>query len=621
MSRKILRGEVLSPGIGSGTICFIDAEKDISLFMKKGGVQDVGLEIERLERETEAVIADLSEAVNLLRLQSYNEEAEIVQTHIFLLKDEEFRKKIREHIRIHGTAAEIALEHVLQEMVDLFERSQDIVFSEKTTDIRDIVLRLKRKLAKKNAALFEDSLKGISSPVVAIKELLPSHVLEAKELHVRAFIVNAGTPLSHAAILAKSFGIPVLKITTLYEVEEGEEVTLDASRGILYVQPDTDDFSRTTKVRSRFRKGRKTKVPVHIWVNIVEPQQMEKEMLDDIDGIGLYRTEFLFMKNADSFPTEDEQYEVYASLFNTYGEIPITVRTLDIGSDKTPSHFSFGPQQNPSLGLRAHRVYRYHPEIFRDQMRALLRAAVYSEHLRILYPMIESVDDLMYIKSLLQEVLKSLKEEGTPHQSVFQEGVLIEVPSAAWHIHELLALVDFASIGTNDLLQYFFAVDRNDANVYRSDYPENPATLRLLQSLVHAANAVHKPLSICGEIASSLRYLPLILGLGFENLSIDPHAVGLVREYLSELDPESCTRMVEKCLASTRTADITTMLDSFHAQVPRGDDPTYADNESIDPVCKMIVHTEGNRLTVQEDERRYYFCSQACRDTFLRDKA
>jgi phosphoenolpyruvate-protein phosphotransferase len=621
MARLMLRGEVLAPGISSGTLRFIDPEKDVSRFVNTERVQNIDLEIMRLEREVEAVVGDLYEAVNLLRLQSYNEEAEIVQTHIYMLKDETFRRKIREHITMHGTAAEIALERVLQEMGDLFEGSQDLTFSEKAADIRDIVLRLKRKLARKNAALFENSMKGVASPVVATRELLPSQVLEAKVLNVRAFIVNAGTPLSHAAILAKSFGIPVLKVTSLNGVEEGEEVALDAYRGIVYVRPDTAEVHGMTAVRSGLQRGGGTKVPVHIWVNIVEPQQLEKEMLDDIDGIGLFRTEFLFMKNADTFPTEDEQYEVYADLCKRYRGIPITVRTLDIGSDKTPSHFSFGPQQNPSLGLRAHRVYRYHPELFKDQMRALLRAAVNTQHLRILYPMIESVDDLVFIKRLLREVLESLVAEDVPHQRVFQEGVLIEVPSAAWHIHEMLALVDFASIGTNDLLQYYFAVDRNNANVYRSDYPENPATLRLLQTLVHAANTAHKPLSICGEIASNLRYLPIILGLGFENVSIDSHAVGLVRDSLSVLDPESCARLVEKCLASTRTVEITRMLDAFHAQVPGREDSPYVDNESRDPVCRMIVHTEGNRLRVREGERTYYFCSRTCRDTFLRDRA
>ena len=253
-------------------LCFINVEMAPSLLGDKRVVQDIGREIERLEQEVESVIEDLTEAVNLLRMQTHDQEAEIVETHIFMLKDEEFHKRIHEQIKMKGLAAERALEHVLQEMVDVFERSENIFLSERTTDVKDIVLRLKRKLAKKDKAIFENVLKGTTSPVVALKELYPSHISEAKELGVAAFIVNVGTPLSHAAILAKSFGIPVLKVTSLVDVKEGEYVALNIIKGNLYIQPDKDDIAAKGEVNIRMPKINEEHIPVHLWVNIVDPR-------------------------------------------------------------------------------------------------------------------------------------------------------------------------------------------------------------------------------------------------------------------------------------------------------------------------------------------------------------
>jgi phosphoenolpyruvate-protein kinase (PTS system EI component)/YHS domain-containing protein len=399
-------------------------------------------------------------------------------------------------------------------------------------------------------------------------------------------------------------------------------VSLDATRGILYIQREEEDIAATREESSKIpQRIKENQALVHLWVNIVDPQQIDDKILEEVDGIGLYRTEFLFMKNDRSFPTEEEQYEVYAALFNKYEGIPITVRTLDIGGDKNLPYFSFGPQLNPYLGLRAHRVYRFHPEIFRDQARAIMRAAVNAKNLRLLYPMIESVDELLFVKGLLQEASDSLKEEGVPHLRMFKQGVLIEVPSAVWNFRDLLAHMDFASIGTNDLLQYFFALDRNNANVYRSYQSENPSALRMLQSLVETAKSMHKPLSICGELASDVRFLPVLIGLDFENLSIDYHAIRKVKAFMSGLDYASCKNLVEKCLAATRTAETRAILDSFHSYGLRSINSVYVDDESIDPICNMVVHTRGNRLVVKKRERTYYFCSRACRDAFLQDNA
>jgi phosphoenolpyruvate-protein phosphotransferase len=519
-------------------------------------------------------------------------------------------------------AAENALEHVLHEMVEVFERSESLIFSQKAADVKDIMMRLKKKLANEDRTILCTALDDVTSPVVVLKELFPSIVIEVKKCGVSAFIVEKGTSFSHAAILSKSFGIPVLKINNVRQLvhSQKKEVIVDGVNGELFIEPE-QDFIDTTKESSPMYYKRGKPLPVHLWINIVDSHQLNDELLKSVDGIGLYRTEVLFMKSENDFPSEDEQYDVYAQLFKKCADSSVTIRTLDIGGDKALPYFSFGPQDNPFLGLRAHRIYRFHPEIFLQQIRAILRAGIFAKQIRILYPMIENVDELLFVKGLFNKALESLKRDGSQFRHNFDHGLLVEVPSAVWSFKTMLQYVDFASVGSNDLLQYFFAVDRNNANVSSMYQPENPSVLRMFKSLVNDAQQLNKHLSICGEIASDVRYLPLLIGLGFKHLSIDYHTIPLVREYLENLDLDSCRQMVQKCTdaeSAEETRDIlklnsipglTNKTDSFHV-----------DHEALCPICKMVVHTESNEMAVTGYGKTYYFCCKMCRKKFLQQE-
>ena len=273
----------------------------------------------------------------------------------------------------------------------------------------------------------------------------------------------------------------------------------DAVNGIMLTDPSEEDINDVTMLTQEAQsRGDKTQLPVKLWMNIVDPLQIKEEDLKDTEGIGLYRTECLFMENREDFPTEDEQFVIYLSLFEKCRDHQVTIRTLDIGGDKTLPYFSFGPQQNPYLGFRAHRIYRFHPEIFITQAKAILRAGLGINNLRILYPMVETVDDLWFIQTLLEKAKQSLRDENVEYKDDFQQGILLEVPSAVWNLRELLSYVDFVSIGTNDLFQYFFAIDRNNANVYKAYQPENPVALQMLKGIVDIAKELNKSLSICG---------------------------------------------------------------------------------------------------------------------------
>ncbi len=452
MEKRILEGEIISSGVAVGILCFVDFRPDPGACSETINHRDVAKEISRFDKEVDSVIKELRESIEILREDSLSEEAEIIQTHIAILEDDiGFRGRVHEKIKVNRLAAEIALEHVLQEITALLESSENMLFAQRAADFRDIEMRLKRKLNREDSVIFSELLRDIEEPIVAVRELLPSLVLESRSKGVCGFVVEQGTSLSHAAILAKSFGFPVLRIEGFHSLGIGdkEPVLVDAVRGMMLIGPDEEDIDCAAMPTQETRPlGHETPLPAKLWLNLVDETQIEENDLVGIEGIGLYRTEFLFMQSRGGFPTEDEQLAVYSSLLRKCRDVPVTIRTLDIGGDKGLPYFSFGPQENPYLGLRAHRIYRFHPEIFITQIRAILRAGIDVDNLRILYPMIETLDDLCFVQGLLQKAIQSLESDGMEYRSDFQEGVLIEVPSAVWNVRELLSCVDFAGVGT-----------------------------------------------------------------------------------------------------------------------------------------------------------------------------
>jgi phosphoenolpyruvate-protein kinase (PTS system EI component)/YHS domain-containing protein len=341
-------------------------------------------------------------------------------------------------------------------------------------------------------------------------------------------------------------------------------------------------------------------------------------LAEHITGVGLYRTEVLFMEQIDDFPSEEQQYLTYRSLFETCRPDQIvTVRTADIGGDKTLSYFPLGPQENPSLGVRANRVYREHPEIFITQMRAILRAAADSLGLRIMYPMIGSREDLLFIERLLAEAVRSLRARRRIYQDQFQQGIMIEVPSAAWNAGELLEVVDFASVGTNDLLQYFFAVGRDDAHNSQSYRTLDPAALRMLKYLVDTAVLAGKPLSICGEVASDPQLLPLLIGLGFKDLSVDIRFLPQVEEAAAELDVAACEQLAQDSLKAKTSREVRVLLSaSGLLKKNRPVSPSRWD-QAVDPVCGAVVDTADSHLTLARQGKKIHFCSVQCRDEYI----
>jgi phosphoenolpyruvate-protein kinase (PTS system EI component)/YHS domain-containing protein len=422
--------------------------------------------------------------------------------------------------------------------------------------------------------------------------------------------------------MARSLGIPVLKIASLSRIEHktGAEVLVDAVNGRLVLEP-LEQPETELPIRSAFQRHANLHLPVRIWLNVDDAEQFDSDLLEAASGIGLYRTESLFMKKQQDFPTEQEQMRVYSDLFSRCRGFPVTIRTVDIGGDKQLGHFSLGPQANPYLGLRAHRIYRFHPELFITQFRAILRAAAQMPALRLLFPMIEGLDELLFIEELAQEARQSLKREGCVFQTNYQSGILVEVPSAVWNLPALLPHVDFLSVGTNDLLQYFFAADRNNANVHGSYQPQNPGFLRMLKLIVDTAKEHDKSLMLCGEIAADPGLLALLVGLGFENLSVGIHALPRVSKSLSGLAVDSCRLLAQECLGASTTAEVRKILVGAAPRLGVSESsPLSSGFEAMDPVCGMVVEAKDCPYAFTWSDQQYLFCSKQCLDRFIAER-
>ena len=621
----LCQGEILSTGIAEGTLCFVDIDRGSASDGVETTAENTLEEIRRFETQVGAVIGELETLANSLEEDSYFEESEITKTHILLLNDPGFHQKVKTSISQNRVRAEIAVEYVLKETIELLENSESAIAAEKSADIQDILLRLRVKLRMEDNIALEHTVMHIDNPVAYMRELLPFFVIEAKKQGVSAIVVEHGTSLSHAAIMARSFNIPVLRIDKRpgMKLEPGINVLVDALNGSLVVNPSADYTQKVQKSELTGPLFEEASLPVSIWLNLSDPEQMTGVNWRAVKGIGLFRSELIFMRHLSHFPSEDEQYRLYTHLIQNSPDRPVTIRTLDIGGDKVLPYFSLGPQENPYLGLRGNRVFRFHPEIFIVQMKAILRSAVHTKNLRVLFPLVENVDDLLNIFSLIDDAIDALEKENKHFTAKIKRGVLVEVPSAVWNLEHLLHHVDFVSIGTNDLLQYFFAVDRNNANVKSSYRPENPGALRMLKYVVDTAKEHEKQLTLCGEIATDTFLLPLLIGLGFEHFSMDPQAIRLLTPLLSKIDERKCRQIADECLAAATSSEVREIMENSGIYEKKHPAKTVdiSGRENVDPVCKMVVQTTGNELNLLSDGRRYFFCSQHCRDQFIQRQA
>ena len=563
-SKTTLRCEILSCGIAEGPLWVIADPMGQVASASTPGQVDPDAEMACFRQKVDSLAGDLQLTVARLKSQALLAESDIIRTRLIMIHDPVFHRRVEELIRSKGVSAVDAIRRVIDSLLKAAASSSDPFVSERASDLQDLAAQLRAKFAVEGSDVLSRQIANASGSVLATPELLASLVLKGRRAKVRAFVVEKGTALSHGAILANAFGLPVVRVKdmkTLLRARQGTNVLVDGVAGELLFDPDEED-------RNRFRRRPAAatpsvlgeRLPVGLWINIADPAELEDFDWEQVLGVGLYRTETLFMVHTDCAPTEDEQYEAYRQVFELCGNRPVTIRTLDLGADKTVPYLPLGPQDNPYLGLRAHRLFRRHPELLVTQVRAVLRAAHGPHRLRLMYPMVESIDQWRFIQELVGQAIDSLRSNGHPFQERFAQGILIEVPSAVWEFDRLLSLCDFASVGTNDLVQYLFAAERNNSTVAYLYRPEHPIFLRLLRHLATRASAAGKSLSLCGVLASEPKYTKLLVGLGLTDLSVAAGLSPTIRAVLGSLDVQACQTLASACCEAETADDVRRLL-------------------------------------------------------------
>jgi phosphoenolpyruvate-protein phosphotransferase (PTS system enzyme I) len=541
---RLLKGIAASPGIA-----IAPAFLRLSLARPKGPAKAAGGPELELRRFAEAVEASRSELVVLrdrTKARLGDLKAEIFDAHLSILKDPELADAVSRNIKAAGADAGSALESAAQEFIDLLSQVEGELFRARIDDIRDLTRRI---LSHLDGSSRED-LGGIASDAVVVADALtPSETAQLDPAFVKAFVCAEGSLTSHSSILARSMGIPaVVGVGDLGGLcEAGRIVIVDGSAGIVILDPGPAELEayrlageklavaaqsalRFAALPTLTRDG----LSLELSANIGGPKDSEQALARGAEGVGLFRTEFLFM-DRPSLPTEDEQYEAYRSVLEAFAPRPVVVRTLDIGGDKAVDCLELEAEPNPFLGIRAIRLCFAREEVFRTQLRALLRAGAKGK-LRVMFPMIATIEELRSAKRILEEERRALKAAGVAAAEAMEVGIMIEIPAAAAMADRLALEADFFSVGTNDLVQYAMAADRMNPKLAHLNQALHPAILRLMGSVAEAAEAGGIWAGVCGEMAADPLALPLLVGMGFGELSMGSSSIPAAREAISRID-------------------------------------------------------------------------------------
>lgn len=534
------------------------------LTVSRDTVEDTTAEIKKLYDYKAAVEEEIKTIKEAASKNLSAEEAAVFDAHLMMLNDPEFAGQIESKIKDEKLNAAAALEDVANMMIAMFSSMDDAYFKERAADVKDVSTRWKAHLLGKklpNPSLISEEV------VICANDLTPSDTATLNKNLVKGFVTNIGGRTSHSAILARSMEIPAVVATNtiMDNVNDGDLVVLDGTTGEVFINPDEAVVKEYTEKKEAFEAYKaelKTLVDAEsvstdghkalLVANIGSPEDLEAVKANGAEGVGLFRTEFLYMES-DTLPTEDEQFEVYKKVLEGVNG-PVVVRTLDIGGDKKLKSFETPDEMNPFLGVRAIRLCFQHEDIFRTQLRALLRASVYGD-LHIMFPMIATLGEFRKAKGILMEEKAKLEAEGVKVSDNFEVGIMIEIPAAAVLADQFAKEVDFFSIGTNDLIQYTFAADRMSSTINYLYQPFNPSILRLVKNTIDAAHANGKWTGMCGEMAGEALAAPLLLGLGLDEFSMSATSILAQRKRIRSLSYEESKKLAEDCLNNAMTME------------------------------------------------------------------
>lgn len=558
---KKLTGIAASNGVAIAKAYTLETP-DLSFETKK--VTETEKEIERLHDALEISKKELEKIKEHARLSLDDEHAEIFSAHLLVLSDPELISPMEDKIKDEQVNAEKALDDVARLFIDLFKNMDNEYMRERAADISDVT---KRVMAHLLQVSFPDPALIDEEVIIIAEDLTPSDTAQLNKQFVKGFTTNIGGRTSHSAIMARSLEIPAVvgTRTVTKDIKDGDMVIVDGMDGHVIVNPSEDDLQTYNEKQTEFEAQKevwaklkdeptisKDGHQVELVANIGSPDDIEGVLNNGGEGVGLYRTEFLYMGNND-FPTEDEQFDAYKSVLEQMGDHPVVVRTLDIGGDKELSYFDLPKEMNPFLGFRAIRLCLERDDIFRTQLRALCRASTYG-NLKIMFPMIATLDEFRQAKAILLEEKAKLKKEGTHVSDDIEIGIMVEIPSTAVIARQFAKEVDFFSIGTNDLIQYTMAADRMNEQVAYLYQPYHPAILTLVNNVIEAAHAEGKWAGMCGEMAGDSIAIPALLGLGLDEFSMSATSILPARTQIKSLSKEELASFKDDLL-SMSTAD------------------------------------------------------------------
>lgn len=499
-------------------------------------------EVTRFERACHAAAAELDRLSEQLARQVGDDQAAIFRAHKLLVRDPSLALKVKTAIQQQQVDARSALNGILDEYATLFAKVADAYLQERLTDLRDVVARIQAHLSRdEGRRTFE-----ITEPVILVAgEILPSQALVLDRNLIAGIATERGGATGHAAILARALGIPAVSGLTelLVSVQPGDLLALDGREGTVAIKPGPEVEAVYRKIQREYVDLRGALicnreqpavtadgVPIELLANVNNSSDASRALESGAVGVGLYRTEYLFLSHPTP-PDEAEQLAVYRQVIAAAPGRKVTIRTLDLGGDKALPYLGGHRETNPFLGFRSIRLSSAYPELFQTQLRAILRAGV-DGHIQLLFPMISTVEEVRRVRQVVARNLQALTKAKIPHAKGVAVGIMIEVPSAALMIDDLLDEVDFISIGSNDLIQYLMAADRDNPKVAHLCEPFGPAILRLLAKVIAAANRAHKPVTLCGEMAGLPRCVLALLGMGLRRLSMSPGFVPPVKDLI-----------------------------------------------------------------------------------------
>ena len=565
-----LKGIAASQGI-SFAKAYVFVEPDLTV--KEVKIEDVAAEIKRFEDAIEASKKELTIIKENALASLGADKAAVFEAHLLILDDPEFMGTVKTDIESKVINAEYAFKETSDMFISMFEAMDNEYMKERAADIRDVSKRILAHLLGvdlPNPSLIDEEV------IVIAEDLTPSDTAQLNKKYVKGFATNIGGRTSHSAIMARSLEIPAVVGTSSIteDVKNGDILILDGLDGVVLVNPDEATTAEYKEKHAKFEAQKaewaklvteksvtKDGYEVILAANIGTPADLEGVKNNGGEAVGLYRTEFLYM-GRDQLPTEDEQFEAYKAVLEGMGDKPVVVRTLDIGGDKELPYLDLPKEMNPFLGYRAIRLCLEEKDLFRTQLRALLRASVYGK-LCVMFPMIATVQEFRAAKALFLEEKEKLVAEGVAVSNDIELGIMVEIPSTAVIADIFAKEVDFFSIGTNDLIQYTMAADRMSEKVSYLYQPYNPAILRLVKNVIEASHKEGKWTGMCGEMAGDSLAIPLLLGMGLDEFSMSATSILQARSQIKNLTLDEMKELVEKAVMCATTEEVLALIEEY----------------------------------------------------------